>query len=467
MSTWSRADWVALAAVVGVAALLRLAGLGHPAAFVFDETFYVPAACRLALGPQPECGGPSPADVHPPLGKWLIALGIAVFGFNPVGWRISAAVAGTLTVGLLFVTARWLLRSTLSATIAASLLALDFLHFVHSRIGMLDAFLVLFTVAVLACWSLDREDSDPDHRTVRTRFWHLVRPWRMGAGLATGAAIATKWSGAFVAATAIVLTLLVELPRIRRSPDGRAGRQAPTVASVALWLVAVPLLVYTLTHIGTVGGRWLAWPWAEDAWLRAIVDEQVRLARLHPAVGKTHPLRSAPWQWLFSPPPLPYFVQRVGETTFATIQALGTPAWGPGVIALAVVAGRAVRHTRAASLHAALLVAFGLTYLPWFGVARIRTVFLFHFLPTVPILYLLMAAALTPVPRRPATRAGLVALAAAMPLAFGMFRPVLTAAPLAYTACCRSVATFVIRSLPDCALVSAQPLPLRDRADPC
>jgi dolichyl-phosphate-mannose--protein O-mannosyl transferase len=467
VSTWARADWLALAAVVAMAATLRLAGLSHPAAFVFDETYYVPAACRLALGPQPECGGASPVDLHPPLGKWLIASGIAVLGFNPVGWRISAAVAGTVTVGVLFVTARRLLRSTLSATIAAGLLALDFLHFVHSRVGMLDAFLVLFTAVVLLCWSLDREDGRPGHHAARNGIWQMVRPWRVAAGVATGAAIATKWSGLFVAATVIVLTLLVELPRIRRTTDGRAGGRMRVTASVALWLVAVPLLVYALTYVGTVGGRWLAWPWVEGAWLRAAVDEQIRLARLHPTVGNTHPLQSTPWEWLFAPRPLPYFAERLGETTYGTIQAIGTPAWGPGILALAVVAVGVVRRVRAASVHTALLVAFGLTYLPWFAIARVRTVFLFHFLPTVPILYLLVAAALTPLPRRPATRAGLVALAAAVPLAFAMFRPVLTAEPIAYTACCRSVAAFVIRNLPDCAILSARPLPWRDRADPC
>ena len=39
-------------------------------------------------------GYTAPTPVHPPLGKWLIALGIRIFGMNPVGWRIGAAVAG-------------------------------------------------------------------------------------------------------------------------------------------------------------------------------------------------------------------------------------------------------------------------------------------------------------------------------------------------------------------------------------
>jgi Dolichyl-phosphate-mannose--protein O-mannosyl transferase len=36
--------------------------------------------------------------VHPPLGKWEIALGIKAFGMDPWGWRFTSALAGTLVV---------------------------------------------------------------------------------------------------------------------------------------------------------------------------------------------------------------------------------------------------------------------------------------------------------------------------------------------------------------------------------
>jgi predicted membrane-bound dolichyl-phosphate-mannose-protein mannosyltransferase len=36
--------------------------------------------------------------VHPPAGKWLIAAGEALFGFDPTGWRVAVALLGTLSV---------------------------------------------------------------------------------------------------------------------------------------------------------------------------------------------------------------------------------------------------------------------------------------------------------------------------------------------------------------------------------
>ncbi|MFM1785896.1 MAG: hypothetical protein RLZZ108_920, partial [Actinomycetota bacterium] len=84
-------------AILAVAAVLRLWNLGYPAKLVFDETYYVKdawtlseAGHELAWPTNPnnafEAGDVnsflnSPAYVvHPPLGKWLIALGMRTFG---------------------------------------------------------------------------------------------------------------------------------------------------------------------------------------------------------------------------------------------------------------------------------------------------------------------------------------------------------------------------------------------------
>ena len=36
--------------------------------------------------------------VHPPVGKWLIALGEKAFGMDPFGWRVAAAITGPARV---------------------------------------------------------------------------------------------------------------------------------------------------------------------------------------------------------------------------------------------------------------------------------------------------------------------------------------------------------------------------------
>ncbi|MGH7426620.1 MAG: hypothetical protein ACREJP_10710, partial [Candidatus Methylomirabilales bacterium] len=64
---------------------------------IFDETYYAKDACLYAGLGQQVCKSPGPAEqsfVHPPLGKWLIAAGIKIFGYTPFGWRASAAIFG-------------------------------------------------------------------------------------------------------------------------------------------------------------------------------------------------------------------------------------------------------------------------------------------------------------------------------------------------------------------------------------
>jgi dolichyl-phosphate-mannose-protein mannosyltransferase len=137
---WSAADVAALSGATLLAGVLRMWRLDVPQTLMFDEIFYAKDACWYALSSEAVCKiGYEQTAVHPPLGKWLLAAGIRVFGYDAFGWRVAAAVAGTVTVALLFVLGRKLLGSTLGAVTAAVALAIDPLHFVQSRVAMLRA----------------------------------------------------------------------------------------------------------------------------------------------------------------------------------------------------------------------------------------------------------------------------------------------------------------------------------------
>ncbi len=120
------------------------------------------------------------------------------------GWRVASAIAGTLTILLLYLLARKILRSTLGASLASGLFAVDLLAFVQSRVSMLDVFVPLFGVATFLFLAYDRDRLAADSRHAR---W---RPWRLAAGIAAGAASATKWSGVLFLIAAIVITVVWE-----------------------------------------------------------------------------------------------------------------------------------------------------------------------------------------------------------------------------------------------------------------
>ena len=135
-----------------VAFLLRVINLGNPKGFVFDEVYYVDGAQDL-LKYGVEVDGLKPEFVvHPPVGKWCIALGIKIFGDNEFGWRIMAAIAGTLIILIAARLAHELFYSPFLTAITAALLACDGLLLVHSRTALLDLFLTLFILVAAYFW---------------------------------------------------------------------------------------------------------------------------------------------------------------------------------------------------------------------------------------------------------------------------------------------------------------------------
>jgi dolichyl-phosphate-mannose-protein mannosyltransferase len=108
---------------------------------IFDEVYFVRSAQQYLNGQLPIDG------THPPLGKLIIASGIAVFGFNPFGWRIMGVIFATLMIPLMYFFGKKLFGSWIGGFSAAFLLTFDFMHFTMARMGTGDTFLVFFSLA--------------------------------------------------------------------------------------------------------------------------------------------------------------------------------------------------------------------------------------------------------------------------------------------------------------------------------
>jgi dolichyl-phosphate-mannose-protein mannosyltransferase len=228
-----RVAWGAAIGIAVLAFLLRLHRLGTPDVLAFDETYYAKDGWSLLhFGYVKEYlddadGNPKTdinADienghvtgvwsddpsmiVHPEVGKWLIALGEKAFGMDPFGWRISAAVVGALMVLVMCRLARRLTGSTALGCVAGLLLSFDGLHFVLSRLALLDIFLAFFVLCGVASLVNDRDW----HRARMARLvdgpipadgWGpvrglLYRPWLVVAGVCFGLALGTKWTAIY------------------------------------------------------------------------------------------------------------------------------------------------------------------------------------------------------------------------------------------------------------------------------
>jgi dolichyl-phosphate-mannose--protein O-mannosyl transferase len=348
--------------------VLRIINLGIPKGFVFDEVYYVDGA-RDFLKYGVEVDGSNPEFiVHPPVGKWLIASGIKLFGDNEFGWRFASAVFGTLLILLFARLVHVLFYSPLLTALGAALMALDGLLLVHSRTALLDLFLTFFTLLGVLLWHRNR---------------HI---W---AGVAFGLAIGCKWSAIYF----VAIIGLIAVYRILVASDIRKTSK-PFVAKFAQYGL-LPVFVYTLTWAGWfVSDRGWSRQWSKNPFISWLHYHQEML-NFHTGLTEKHPYQANPWSWLVMGRPTSFFYATPkncnAKDCAQEVLALGTPIlWWIGTLSIAVVVGywiKSLINYRIDS--AANIVVLGITagYLPWFAMQQ-RTVFSFYAIIIEPFLIL-------------------------------------------------------------------------------
>lgn len=443
---WTRLDTAVLVGLLLGAGFLRFVALGRPNELVFDEIFYARNACQYVIGDEGVCGVAGLASrAHPPLGNWTIASGIAAFGFHPAAWRFPVAVLGTASVGLVYLLTWRLLRGvtpgvavTVGAAVAGGLLAIDFLHLVQSRIAMLDALITFWVIGAVTAIVLDR-----DRRRDRPNapwWWRfsLGRPWRLVAGVCLGAALATKWSGAFVAPAVIGLVALWEVAHQRGERPGAGwstwitGTLRREALPTVVLLILVPIVVYVASYTGRMPGELLALPWDPASVWNGIWTHQRAMLDFHTGLGGEHPYQSPPWSWPLLRRPVALWFDDAGGT-YRHIMAVGNPlTWWAG---MAAVAGMAVTWARSGwrlrRPEPVLLAAAGATYLPWMILSGDRSqTFLWYLLPTVPFVCAALGVVAAWAWARTSTRVAAAVSGVVVVASFGFFLPVLIGMPM-------------------------------------
>ena len=103
MSTTRLRQILPLSIITIFSLIIRIWHLNLPKGYIFDEVYYAKNAASLITdGVELNEQGESEFVVHPPFGKWLIGIGIKLFGNNEFGWRVIAAVIGSASVLLIY-----------------------------------------------------------------------------------------------------------------------------------------------------------------------------------------------------------------------------------------------------------------------------------------------------------------------------------------------------------------------------
>ncbi len=272
---------------------------------------------------------------HPPLGKDLIMVGIAMFGMTGFGWRFSGTLFGVLLVPLAWCFVRRLTRKPWVAAVSGVLLALDFMRFpkaawqrltstarFHPAGGVLHA-------VVLPAGADGRRGQRPSadgagraglRPGLRGQVDRHLRRGRAGGALPGRS----------------VRPLAAEAARLLgRVPHGGGGRRTVLCAAAALHLHCVLPAVLVAQPSFSLGDWWQC---------------QVSMYSYHSTLQATHPFESRWYTWLLGLRPVWYY--RNGYLPYgikASIVGMAGPViWLAGLAALVGLLWRQVSGAAAA-----------------------------------------------------------------------------------------------------------------------
>lgn len=436
--------WVAPALLGVVAGIIRFTSLGRPNTVAFDETYYAKDAWALLRYGVEHKSVENHEDlmltagdnwrsveaftnegsfvVHPPTGKWTIALGEYLFGVTPFGWRFMVALLGTLSVVLIARIVRRMTRSDLIGGIAGLLLALDGIHIVMSRTALLDMVLSTFVLAGFGSLVLDRDrtrrhlallgsDSPDTWAEIGSGFGPRlgIRPWRLVAIFFLALAVSVKWSGLWFLAIFMIMSLLWDVS-MRRT----IGVERPWLATL---LVSAPaaFAATVVISIGVYLTSWTGWfitdtgwgrQWATDkgdSWipesLRSFLNYHSEAWNFHVNLDSEHSYQSNPLSWPFMTRPTSFVYESIKDGSQGCptdhcsqeVLALGNPIiWWAALLAVPYQLWNwfANRDWRSGAVLAGIVAG----WFPWLLYLD-RTIFTFYTVAYVP--FIVMAVAFT------------------------------------------------------------------------
>jgi dolichyl-phosphate-mannose-protein mannosyltransferase len=297
--------------------------IGVPDRSVLDEMHYVPGAKSLFHRTAPLWHGvPDTNPEHPPLGKYLIGLGLVFVGDDPTGWRVAPVLFGALTLTVIFL---WMYQvaSPFTAWMAVVLVLTNGFWFVMSRVAMLSIFELCFCVF---------------------GFYFLSQDRVVLSGLSLGLATACRWNAAF--AIALILAWMM----IRKSPQIKKAALLAATSVAAYTLVFLPAVKFRIGDfaraqlfilnyhmhspcVERIAQEWYLWPFRHqpDLSLNFLLGNPVSVifgavAVIYLLAKSNHKLLAvAPvvfyLQWSVTPKPFEFYYYFLDTIVFLSIAA--------------------------------------------------------------------------------------------------------------------------------------------------
>ena len=332
--------WIIILIIMAISFLIRIWSLGKIGDLIFDEVYFVNFAKNYL-------NGVSFFDIHPPLGKLIIALGIKIFGDTSFTWRIMPAIFGTLLIGLGYLTGKEL-GGKIVGLFTALIFALDGMFLVYSRTGLIDIFLVFF---IMLSFFIFLKYAN----TNKTIYLIL-------AGISLGLCASVKYIGALVF---LVFILIIWTKRIYLIKN---------LWKFILFLFILPIVVYTLIFLFNFHGI---------DFFSKFFEWHIQSFSYNLTLSEGHPYASKWWSWFLLLRPIWLYFKDI-EGTFIGINGIGNPIlWWSWIVVLPLLIWETFRKNK----NVTIILGGFLIFLLFWAIFN-RVLFMYHAIPAFSFLAL-------------------------------------------------------------------------------
>lgn len=342
---------------------------------------------------------------HPPLGKLLISIPVYFFGVTPFAYRLGGNIVGILMILIIYLIAKELFKKERYALFAAAIMALDGMHFVQTRIGTVDSYLVFFCLTSFLFFL--KYIKIPSQESLKKKMIPLLL-----SGIFWGLAMSTKWTAAYVGLGMGIIYFIKFI--IGKRMDFKL------LAWSVLSFIIVPIIIYVACYIPIINNpnhevTYTYQYFTEEEKLtyfdessidsieknedglitvvykvkitdiKSFIEYQKIMYTYHSRLEDGHTYSSKWFEWPIMKRPLWYHITRYDDGKISTIACMGNPAiWYLGILTtILTVIYALIKKEKEAFILIAMIAA---TWLPYAIIKR--TMFIYHFFIAIPFVML-------------------------------------------------------------------------------
>ncbi len=384
--------WAAMGILLALSLIVHFLYFGHPRQIVFDEVHFGKFVSGYYTHEYY-------FDIHPPLGKLIIAGFGKLFDFKPefsfgeIGeefpdntykaLRFLPSLAATLLPLVIYLLALELGFSRLGAFATGILIIFENALVTQSRYILLDAFLLLFGFTALLFYFRYRNGKS----------WKNL----IGVGIGAGLAISIKWTGLTFLALPILLELYDFIKTRNIIPDlsKKIGTLllTPLLLYMAVFAIHFSLLYktgpgdafMTSGFQSTLEGSNAVFEGNPPSFIDKFIELNAEMYRSNQRLTADHPYGSTWYTWPFMTRPIYYWVE-----ASARIYLLGNPiTWWLSTLAVIVMFSLIIfDRISIKKTGVILLIGYMINLLPFIGIDRVM--FLYHYLTALVFAILLL-----------------------------------------------------------------------------